>query len=97
MSTAKSNLKDNPSKICMTEDLTSNNHSMVKQLLTMKKENKIDSFWTSDGRVYVKKESTSDPNRVSMNDTISAKLVLEAIDGSAGSAGATATEEPMAW
>ena len=32
-----------------------------------------------------------------MNDSISAKLELEAIDGSDGSADATATEEPMAW
>ena len=54
----KSNLKNNLSKDYVTEDLTSNNHSMVKQLLTMKKGNKIDSFWTSDGRVYAKKEST---------------------------------------
>ena len=73
---SKSNLKNNPSKTFMTEDLTSKNHSMVEQLLTMKKGDKIDSFWTSNGRIYVKKEPTSDPIRVSMNDSISVKLEL---------------------
>lgn len=70
---AKSSLKGNLSKIFITEDLTSHNHSMVKQLLSLKKGKKIDSFWTSDGRMLVKKEAVSDPIYVSPRDSISGK------------------------
>ena len=94
---SKSNLKNNPSTTFMTEDPISKNHSMVKQLLNMKKGDKIDSFWTSDGRIYVKKEPTSDPIRVSMNDSISVKLELEGIsEGSERSTEATGCVEPIA-
>ena len=67
---AKSNLKGNPSKTFMTEDLTSSNHSVVKQLLALKKVDKIDSFWTSNGRILVKKDATSEPTRVSSQDSV---------------------------
>ena len=52
------------------------NAGVLVYLLVIKG-NKIGSFWTSDGRVYVKKKSTSDPIRVSMSDSISAKLNLK--------------------
>ena len=74
---AKSNLKGNPSKTFMTEDLTSSNHSVVKQLLALKKVGKIDSFWTSNGRILVKRDATSEPTRVSSQDSVLFKLQIE--------------------
>ena len=58
---AKSKLKGNPSKTFITEDLTSRNHAVVKELLSMKTKDEIDSFWTSNGRVFAKKDADSDP------------------------------------
>ena len=74
---AKSNLKDNPHKIFLTEDLTSANHVVVKQLLPLKKNKKIDSFWTMNGQIYVKKEQLSDPVKIRVNDLIDEKLNIE--------------------
>ena len=74
---AKSNLKGNPFKTFMTEDLTSNNYSVVKQLLALKNVDKIDSFWTSNGRTLVKKDATSEPTRVSSQDSVLLKLQIE--------------------
>lgn len=45
---AKSKLKNNRAKTFITEDLTSANHTVVKELLLMKKAGKIDSFWTNN-------------------------------------------------
>ena len=82
---AKSSLKGHPSKIFITEDLTSYNHSMVKQLLSLKRGNKIDSFWTSDGRVLVKKDAVSDPiyvsPRVSIFEKLGVKIVADELAG----------------
>ncbi|MCG8049149.1 MAG: hypothetical protein N0E48_26695 [Candidatus Thiodiazotropha endolucinida] len=73
---SKKNLKNNPNKIFMTEDLTAVNHSLVKSLLPLKKNGTIDSFWTRDGRVLVKKDRNGDPVRLSPNDSIGFKLGL---------------------
>lgn len=72
----KSRLKGNPAKIFLTEDLTSVNHSVVKSLLPMKKNDSIDSFWTSNGQIYVKKDPTSRPVKVSSIDDLNSKLSL---------------------
>ena len=72
----KSRLKGNPAKIFLTEDLTSVNHSVVKSLLPLKKNESIDSFWTSNGQIYVKKDSTSDPVKVSSTDDLTRNFFL---------------------
>ena len=74
---SKSSLKGNPNKSFIAEDLTSVNHSQVKNLLPLKKSTKIHSFWTSDGRIYAKKEEGSTPIRISPNDDVYDKLVIE--------------------
>ena len=55
----KKNLKNNPSKIFITEDLTKFRQSLVKDLNIHKRQHKIHSFWTFDGRIFAKKLSTS--------------------------------------
>ena len=42
----------------------------------MKKDGKIDSFWTRDGRIIVKKDKDSNPVRVSPNANIERSLGL---------------------
>ena len=41
--------------IFMSEDLTKRNHAIVRKLAELKKENKIDSFWTIDTKIYARK------------------------------------------
>lgn len=73
---AKSLLKANPDKVFLTEDLTSANHAVVKQLLPLKKNAKINSFWTVNGQIYVKKTALSDPVKISYMDSVSSKLSI---------------------
>lgn len=61
----KSNLKNHPDKTFVTEDLTKANHQAVKVLLKLKKMNKINSFWTTDGKILVKSTSDGQPFPVS--------------------------------
>ncbi|MEW8547226.1 MAG: hypothetical protein AB2693_27260 [Candidatus Thiodiazotropha sp.] len=61
---AKSNLKGNPHKIFLTEDLTKRNHDMVAALLTKVKSESIHSFWTIDGKIFFKEFQHSTPRRV---------------------------------
>lgn len=54
---AKSNLKHLSStgfKVFVTEDLTRKRQFMVQQLDQARKDKKIESFWTSDGRILYK-------------------------------------------
>ena len=74
---AKSNLKNHPDKTFITEDLTSANHAVVKQLLPLMKNKTIDSFWSINGQIYFKKNSTSDPLKISAMDSIADKLNVE--------------------
>jgi hypothetical protein len=53
----KKNLKNNPEKIFITEDLTKTRQFIVKELNTQKRDNKIHSFWTFDGRIFAKKDA----------------------------------------
>lgn len=55
----KKNLKNNPEKIFITEDLTKTRQFIVKELNAQKRENKIHSFWTFDGRIFAKIEQNS--------------------------------------
>jgi hypothetical protein len=50
----KQNLKNNPENIFITEDLTKTRQFIVKELNTQKRDNKIHSFWTFDGRIFAK-------------------------------------------
>jgi hypothetical protein len=47
----------NPEKIFITEDLTKTRQFIVKEVNTQKRDNKIHSFWTFDGRIFAKKGS----------------------------------------
>ena len=82
---AKKNLKNHPNKTFITEDLTKLNHAVVQSLLPLKKAKSIDSFWTRDGRIIVKKGSADDPIRISPNDNLNIKLSLD--DEAASEAG----------
>jgi cell division protein FtsB len=53
----KKNLKNNPEKIFITEDLTKTRQFIVKELNTQKRDKKIHSFWTFDGRIFAKKDA----------------------------------------
>lgn len=91
---AKSNLKGNPSKTFMTEDLTGSNHSVVKELLALKIDSKIDSFWTSNGRIYVKKGTDSEPIRISSRDCVTTKLQIKS-EPEGATAASLGAAEPM--
>jgi len=51
---AKSKLKGNKDKIFITEDLTRFNQEIVKTLITLRTNDKIDSFWTRNGTIFIK-------------------------------------------
>lgn len=53
---AKRKLKG--SSILITEDLTRNRQKIVGALLAARKQGKINSVWTTDGRIYFKKDAT---------------------------------------
>lgn len=44
-----------------TNVLTTLNHAIIKTLLSLKKANKINSFWTKNGKVLAKETSESKP------------------------------------
>ena len=50
----KTKLKGHPDKTFLTEDLTSKNHSVIKSLLELRKAKRINSFWTSNGKILAK-------------------------------------------
>ena len=47
-------LKDNSDKIFVTEDLTRYRQTIIRELNKLKKANRVNSFWTLDGRIFVK-------------------------------------------
>ena len=73
----KKNLKKHPNKTFITEDLTSMNLSVVQTLLPLKRGGKIDSFWTRDGRIIVKKTKSADPIRIGTSDNINFSLGIK--------------------
>jgi len=58
----------------MTEDLSKANHAAVKTLLPLRKAKEIDSFWTTNGVILVKKHATSVPIKLTCDDDVNAKL-----------------------
>ena len=70
-------LKNNKNKTFMTEDLTSANHAVIKSLLPLKKSNKIDSFWTRDGRIFVKLGARDNPIRIKPQENVETRLGIE--------------------
>ena len=73
---SKKSLKSHPNKTFIAEDLTSMNHSVINSLLPLKKDGFIDSFWTRDGRIIVKKSKTENPVRIDPADNIKFSLGL---------------------
>ena len=67
---SKKLLKNHLNGTFMTEDLTAMNHEVIKSLLPLKKDGLIDSFWTRDVRIIVKKGKEDDPKRISPSDNI---------------------------
>ncbi|MEW8544146.1 MAG: hypothetical protein AB2693_11485 [Candidatus Thiodiazotropha sp.] len=60
----KKNLKQNPNKIFISEDLTKANHNLVMDIRDKFKQRAIFSFWTRDGAIFVKKRKDDSPVRV---------------------------------
>ena len=57
---SKKKLKGNTDKVFITEDLIKQTHEqLIKPLLELKKSDKIDSFWTHNGKVFYKKNALS--------------------------------------
>ena len=77
---AKGKLKTNPNKIFITEDLTNKNYSIIQNLVQMRKEDSIDSFWTNDGKINVKVYEISVPKRVSSLSEVDELLPKPASD-----------------
>lgn len=50
----KKKLKSHPDRLFITENLTEYRSNIVRALGKLKYNKKIDSYWTSDGRIYVK-------------------------------------------
>ena len=50
----KSNLKGNEDNVFVTENLTKYRQDIIKDILVAKKAGKVASFWTSDGRIFLK-------------------------------------------
>lgn len=67
---AKKELKNNSDKIFITEDLTRYRQSIVSKLIEAKKRKSILSFWTFDGRIYIKMEKNGEKLEVTSLDEI---------------------------
>ena len=77
MFASKTKLKGNPDRVFLTEDLTSNNHSVIKSLLELRKARKISSFWTSNGKILAKVTPESSIVSLNITDDIAQKLGVE--------------------
>ena len=49
-------------------------HVVAKYLLLLKKADKVHSFWTTDGKIYARKENGSNPIKLSPSNNEDAKL-----------------------
>ena len=76
----KKKFKNNPNKSFIIEDLATVNHSIIKSLLPLKKDGKIDSFWTRDDKIIVKKDKNTDPERISQKGNVQFTLAMLAKD-----------------
>ena len=50
--------------IFVTEDLTKRNHAIIRELLKLRKANKIQSFWTIDTKIYYRKSDGDNSVRI---------------------------------
>jgi hypothetical protein len=57
--TNKKSLRANPDGIFITENLTPYRTNLTKRLSQLKFDKQIAAYWTSDGRIFVKRTETS--------------------------------------
>lgn len=69
----KTLLKKNEDRIFVTEDLTRVRQTIIKKLAIRKKSKEIHSFWTNDGRIFVRK--TMDSTKTLIKTLSDASLV----------------------
>ena len=67
---AKKYLKGDPEKIFITENLTQHRTDLVRACLEFKLSNDIYTFWTTDGRIYVKNFEHSHKELIRNRDEI---------------------------
>ena len=72
---AKANLRNTP--VFVSEDLTRSNYAIIKKLQPLKKTNKVHSFWTFNGRSFVKKAEASRPIRLDQVDDVDHRLQIQ--------------------
>ena len=68
--TNKKALKGHPDNIFITENLTKYRTELVKKLSQLKYSKQIYTYWTSDGRIYVKQNETSRKQTINNFDDI---------------------------
>ena len=73
----KTKLKGHPDRVFLTEDLTSKNHSVIKSLLELRKSKKINSFWTTNGKILAKVTPESTVVTLNIADDIAQKLGVD--------------------
>lgn len=71
---AKKILKGDPDKLFITENLTKFRTDMVKALADLKFNGHINSYWTSDGRIYAKQNQEGRKVMIRCHDDISNML-----------------------
>jgi hypothetical protein len=59
LQTNKKSLRANPDGIFITENLTPFRTNLTKRLAQLKFDKQIEAYWTSDGRIFVKRTETS--------------------------------------
>jgi hypothetical protein len=66
----KKGLKNHPDKIFITENLTKYRTELVKQLAELKYNGLLYTYWTSDGRIFLKQNTTSRKILINNRDDI---------------------------
>ena len=66
----KKDLKNHPDKIFITENLTKYRTELVKQLAELKYNGLLYTYWTSDGRIFLKQNTTSRKILINNRDDI---------------------------
>ncbi|CAG2192714.1 unnamed protein product [Mytilus edulis] len=76
----KKQLKNNPDKIFIAENLTKHRYDLINRLNTLRTKDKIHSFWTHDGTILIKKTDVSSPKKIKSRQDIY-KLGGEVLEG----------------
>lgn len=63
----KKNLKGDSNKRFIAEDLTRLNYGLVQSLWRLRKDGRINNFWTRDGNVFAKQGENDRPSRIRTN------------------------------